>query len=110
MLAALCALANSPAQLRGISHLRGHETDRLQALATELNRCGGRVRELPDGLAIEPAELHGATFETYHDHRMATAAAVLGLKVAGIEIVDIATTSKTLPNFAELWLDMLRVA
>lgn len=110
VLAALCALAETPSRLTGIAHLRGHETDRLKALATELNRCGARVTELSDGLAIEPAELHGAMWQTYHDHRMATAAAVLGLRVPGIEVVDIETTAKTLPGFAAMWAQMLQQA
>ena len=107
VLAALCALASTRSSLRGIGHLRGHETDRLTALATELNRAGGKVVELADGLEITPAPLHGCRFETYDDHRMATAGAVLGLVVPGIEVVDIETTSKTLPEFARLWLELL---
>ncbi len=107
MLAALCALATTPSHLSGIAHLRGHETDRLTALATEINKCGGDVTETDDGLIINPAPLHSAIFETYEDHRMATAGAVIGLKVEGIDVVDIATTSKTLPDFAGMWNSML---
>ncbi len=105
--AALCALADSPSRLTGIAHLRGHETDRLSALATELNGLGGNVRELPDGLEITPAPLHAGRWHTYADHRMATAGAILGLAVEGIEVEDIATTAKTLPGFAELWETMV---
>jgi 3-phosphoshikimate 1-carboxyvinyltransferase len=107
VIAALCALADSPSQLRGIAHLRGHETDRLAALVTELTKLGGDVAETNDGLIIKPAPLHGATFATYSDHRMAMAAAVLGLAIPDLLIEDIATTSKTLPEFSEMWLDLV---
>lgn len=100
---ALCALASTPSRITGIGHLRGHETDRLAALATEINALGGAVTELDDGLQIEPAELHGGLWHSYRDHRMATAGAIIGLAVDGIEIEDIATTSKTLPEFPQLW-------
>ncbi len=104
VIAAVCALASTPSHLHGIAHLRGHETDRLRALATELQRIGAVCTETDDGLHIDPSStLHGAVFETYDDHRMATAGAVLGLRVPGIEVVDIATTSKTLPDFAAMW-------
>lgn len=105
--AALCALATTPSRLRGIAHLRGHETDRLAALSAELNALGGNVQETPDGLVITPAPLHGGVFHSYHDHRMATAGAILGLRVPGIEVEDIATTSKTLPDFPVMWARML---
>ncbi len=101
--AALAALATTPSYLRGIGHIRGHETDRLAALATELNRLGGRVTELPDGLEIAPAPLHGGVFHTYADHRMAHAAVILGLAVPGIRVEDVATTAKTFPDFAAAW-------
>lgn len=107
VLAALCALATTPSHLSGIAHLRGHETDRLTALATEINKCGGNATETDDGLIINPAPLHASIFESYEDHRMATAGAVIGLKVPGIQVVDIATTSKTLPDFANMWHTML---
>ncbi len=107
VIAALCALANGPSTLRGIAHLRGHETDRLAALATEINKLGGKVSETPDGLHIQPATLHGGQFATYSDHRMAMAGAVLGLAVPGVVIEDIATTGKTLPNFASMWQEMV---
>ncbi len=105
--AALAVLADSPSWLRGIAHLRGHETDRLAALATEINRLGGKVTETEDGLEIVPAPLHGGAWHSYADHRMATAGAILGLKVPGVEIEDIGTTAKTLPNFVALWERML---
>ncbi|KIA63150.1 3-phosphoshikimate 1-carboxyvinyltransferase [Nocardia vulneris] len=105
--AALAALADSPSVLRGIAHLRGHETDRLAALSTEINRLGGKVTETEDGLEIVPATLHGGRWHSYADHRMATAGAILGLRVPGIEIEDIGTTAKTLPNFVALWQQML---
>jgi 3-phosphoshikimate 1-carboxyvinyltransferase len=107
VLAAIAAVASSPSRFRGIAHLRGHETDRLAALARELNKLGGSVVEQSDGLLIEPVPLHGGIVATYDDHRMATAAAVLGLVVPGIAVENIATTSKTLPQFVALWTAML---
>lgn len=106
-LAAIAALATTPSELTGISHLRGHETDRLAALVGELNALGGRASELADGIRIEPSQLTGGVWKTYEDHRMATAGAIIGLRVAGIEIQDISVTSKTMPDFAQLWLQML---
>ena len=108
--AALCALADSPSTLTGIAHLRGHETDRLAALVTEINRLGGDAEETPDGLRIRPAALHGGTWETYADHRMATAGALIGLAVPGVEVRDIGTTAKTLPEFPGLWEQMTKTA
>jgi 3-phosphoshikimate 1-carboxyvinyltransferase len=108
VIAALAAIADSPTVIRGVAHLRGHETDRLAALATEINRIGGIARETLDGLEIDPSNnLHGALWETYEDHRMATAGAIIGLRVPGILVEDITTTSKTMPEFDELWLKML---
>ncbi len=101
--AALCALARTPSVLRGVEHVRGHETDRLAALATELDRLGGDVRERTDGLELRPAPLHGGVFATYADHRMAHAAVILGLVVPGILVEDVATTGKTFPDFAGAW-------
>lgn len=97
-IAALAALADSPSRLRGISHLRGHETDRLTALTTEITRLGGRCEQTSDGVVIVPAPLHGALVETYQDHRMAMAAALVGLRVPGVQVRDIGTTAKTLPS------------
>ena len=107
VIAALAALADTPSRITGIAHLRGHETDRLSALTNELNNLGGKVTELEDGLEIHPAELHGGVWHTYEDHRMATAAAILGLRIDGIEVENIATTSKTMPDFVKLWQTML---
>ena len=107
VIAALCALANSPSQLRGIGHLRGHETDRLAALATEINNLGGDVTETSDGLIINPKKLHNGQFATYSDHRMAMAGAVLGLAIDGLVIENIETTSKTLPDFAGMWMHLV---
>ncbi|MBF5081360.1 3-phosphoshikimate 1-carboxyvinyltransferase [Quadrisphaera sp. INWT6] len=107
VLAAVAALADTPSRLRGIAHLRGHETDRLAALVTELNGLGGDVSETEDGLLIRPRALHGGRFATYGDHRMATAAAVLGLVVPGVVVLDVGTTAKTLPDFPGMWRSML---
>src|SRR5207244_13417991 len=105
--AALAALAGGPSVLRGIAHLRGHETDRLAALTAELNGLGGDVTETPDGLAIRSAALHGGTWHAYADHRMATAGAIVGLVAPGIEVDDIAATAKTMPDFPGRWAGML---
>ncbi len=101
--AALCALAHGPSVLRGIGHIRGHETDRLAALAAELGARGCDVREQPDGLEITPGPLRGGPFETYADHRMAHAAVILGLGVPGVQVVDVATTAKTFTDFPGAW-------
>jgi 3-phosphoshikimate 1-carboxyvinyltransferase len=105
--AALCMLAETPSHLRGVAHIRGHETDRLAALATEFNNLGGHVTETEDGLTIRPAMLTGGTFHTYADHRMAHAGVILGLAVDGVRVENIATTSKTFPGFAEAWTRFL---
>ncbi len=102
-IAALAALADSPSYLRGIGHLRLHETDRLAALRREINALGGNVVEEETALHITPAPLHGGTFHTYDDHRLATAGAVIGLAIEGIEVENIDTTAKTLPDFARIW-------
>ena len=106
-IAALAALADSPSHLRGIGHLRKHETDRLAALTREINALGGKVTEEETALHITPAPLHAGVFHTYDDHRLATAGAVLGLVVEGIEVENIATTRKTLPDFPGLWSSLL---
>jgi 3-phosphoshikimate 1-carboxyvinyltransferase len=103
VVAAVAAFADGPSYLRGIAHLRNHETDRLAALETEFNALGGDVTQLEDGLEIRPTTLHGGLFHTYDDHRMAHAAAVLGLLVDGLEIENIGTTAKTLPEFPDMW-------
>ncbi|KWX67244.1 3-phosphoshikimate 1-carboxyvinyltransferase [Mycobacterium sp. NAZ190054] len=107
--AAMAALATpgSVSRLRGIAHLRGHETDRLAALSAELNRIGGQCEETDDGLLITARHMHGGRWQSYADHRMATAGAIVGLRVPGIEVEDIGTTAKTLPDFPQLWADML---
>ena len=106
-IAAIAALASSPSSLRGIGHLRLHETDRLSALATEINALGGYVDEEESALHISPAPLHSGVFHTYEDHRLATAGAMLGLVVSGIQVENIETTRKTLPDFPGAWQEML---
>ena len=107
--AALAALASpgSVSRLTGVAHLRGHETDRLAALSTEINRLGGNCQETPDGLVITATPLRAGTWRAYADHRMAMAGAIVGLRVAGVEVDDIGATSKTLPEFPQLWARML---
>lgn len=107
VIAALAALAKSKSVISGVAHLRGHETNRLKALVDEINSIGGRATETQDGLIIEPADLRGGLWKTYGDHRMATAGAIIGLRVSGIEIEDITVTSKTMPGFELLWSKML---
>jgi 3-phosphoshikimate 1-carboxyvinyltransferase len=109
VIAALATLADSPSSITGIAHLRGHETDRLFALCSEINRIGGDASELPDGIQIQPGLLHGAKWQSYEDHRMATAGAVIGLRVPGIEVENIQTTQKTMPDFVALWETMLGI-
>lgn len=106
-IAAVAALASTPSRLTGIAHLRRHETDRIAALVCEINRLGGDAEELPDGLVIRPRPLHGGVFHSYDDHRMATSGAVIGLVVPGVEVENIATTGKTLPDFPRLWSEVL---
>ncbi len=105
---ALAVLADGPSRITGIAHLRGHETDRLAALTAEINAIGGNATELPDGIQITPSDhLVGNTWHTYEDHRMATAGAIIGLRVPGIGIEDISVVSKTMPEFVALWTNML---
>lgn len=105
--AALAALATTPSRITGIAHLRGHETDRLAALAADLTGLGADVTEEPDGLSFRPATLHGGAWAAYADHRMATTGALLGLVVPGVVVDDIGTTAKTLPEFPALWAELL---
>ena len=107
VVAALCALAVTPSHLRGIGHIRGHETDRLAALAKELGGLGADVTEHPDGLSLRPAGLTGGLWHTYADHRMAHAGVVVGAVVDGVLVEDIATTGKTFPDFADVWSTLL---
>ncbi|WP_430868555.1 3-phosphoshikimate 1-carboxyvinyltransferase [Demequina aurantiaca] len=108
-IAAICALAVTPSRLTGIGHLRGHETDRLAAIATEITRLGGHCVASADALDISPSPqgLSGAVMASYHDHRMATFAAILGLTVPGIQVLNVGTTSKTMPDFPHMWQSML---
>ncbi|MDO4908658.1 MAG: 3-phosphoshikimate 1-carboxyvinyltransferase [Corynebacterium sp.] len=108
--AALCVLAATDSRLTGIAHLRGHETNRLKALVDEINAIGGNAEELEDGIAIHATpldSLHGGLWHSYADHRMATAGAIIGLRVPGIVVENIETTSKTLPDFASMWTTLL---
>ena len=109
-LAAIAVLADGDTALHGIAHLRGHETNRLAALVAEITRIGGDAEELDDGIRIGSVpltSLHGAVMETYADHRMATFAAMIGLVVPGVEVMNVATTRKTIPDFPGMWNAML---
>jgi 3-phosphoshikimate 1-carboxyvinyltransferase len=101
--AALAALGDSPTRLRGVAHIRGHETDRLAALATELRGLRADVTEHPDGLSVRPSRLRGGVFHTYADHRMAQAAVILGSAVGGVLVENVTTTAKTFPGFERVW-------
>jgi 3-phosphoshikimate 1-carboxyvinyltransferase len=111
-LAALAVLANGTTTIRGIAHIRGHETDRMAALTTEIRGIGGDADETEDGLVIRPAadKLHGGLWRAYADHRMATAGAIIGLRVPGIQVDDITSTTKTIPDFPGMWAAMLHLA
>jgi 3-phosphoshikimate 1-carboxyvinyltransferase len=106
-LVALAAFADSPSTFHGIGHIRGHETDRLAALRTGLEGLGGEAEELEDGIRVVPRPLRGGLWRAHHDHRIATTGALIGLAVPGVEVDDIATTAKTLPQFTLLWDRML---
>lgn len=108
VVAALCALAHGPSVIRGVAHIRGHETDRLAALSTELTRLGVGVEETEDGLRIAPRPLTGTTWRTYADHRMVMAGALLGLAVPAVVVEDVGTVGKTLPDFTTRWDRMLQ--
>ncbi|WP_106849503.1 3-phosphoshikimate 1-carboxyvinyltransferase [Blastococcus sp. Marseille-P5729] len=107
VVAAMCLAADSPSRIRGVAYIRGHETDRLRALAVELSKLGADVSETEDGLSIIPHPLHKANLASYADHRMVHAAAVAGLLVEGVHIDDVATTAKAMPQFAALWSELL---
>jgi 3-phosphoshikimate 1-carboxyvinyltransferase len=103
VVAALATLADSPSRIRSVAHIRGHETDRLAALASEITALGGDCREHDDGLAVYPRPLHAGVFHTYADHRLAHAGALLGLVTEGISLDDVACTAKTMPTFPDVW-------
>ena len=111
MLTAAAALAGTPSVFTGLAHTRRHETDRLAALAKEINALGGDITELPDGLQVRPRPLRAQAadgpFGTYDDHRMVMAAAVLGLAVPGLRVANAQTVAKTFPEFTDVWADML---
>jgi 3-phosphoshikimate 1-carboxyvinyltransferase len=114
-IAALCAIATGGSTLTGIGHLRGHETDRLAAIAAEVRRVGGTCEVGDESLTFGGAPfpedasggLAGAVLETYHDHRMATFAAIVGIVVPGIQVINVGTTAKTMPDFPRMWAEML---
>lgn len=111
-MAAACAFVKGRVELTGIAHLRGHETDRLAALAAEINRLGGAAHDTADSLVIEApipatAETGPVLARTYDDHRMATFAAIIGLRRPNVVVQNVATVAKTMPEFTAMWEDML---
>ncbi len=109
-LAGLALFAETPTTIRGVGHIRLHETDRISALVADIEALGGEAEELPDGLRIVPRPLRGGVWAAHHDHRMATTGALVGLRVPGVQIDEIGTTAKTIPEFTMLWERMLRGA
>jgi 3-phosphoshikimate 1-carboxyvinyltransferase len=103
----LAALGESQSQFRGIGHIRGHETDRLSALVQNIQSLGGHAEERPDGIVLTPAPLDGGAWKAFDDHRMATSGALLGLGIRGVVVDDIGCTAKTLPEFPELWKNLV---
>jgi len=111
-LTSVAAVASGPSTFSGVGHTRLQETDRLAAITKEINALGGDVTELPDSLTIRPRPLRaepGHVFESYNDHRMVMAAAVLGLAVPGIEVSNVATVGKTFPDFTARWAELTGV-
>lgn len=106
-LVGIALFADGPSTFTGIGHIRGHETDRLAALVSDIRAIGGEAEELADGIRIIPRELTGGVWRAHHDHRLATTGALVGLRVDGVEVDDIGTTAKTMPEFPELWDRML---
>src|SRR5690606_11860338 len=107
-LVALATFASTPSRFTGIGHLRGHETNRLAALVENITALGGDANELDAGIEVRPRPLHGGEWRSFEDHRMATAGAIIGLGVDGVEVENVGTTSKTLPEFVELWTGLTR--
>ena len=107
IVAALLALSGEAGRIRGVAHVRLHETDRLAALERELGGLGAFVRQTADGLEVGPGRLRGGPFATYADHRMAHAGAVVGLGVSGVVLDDVGCTTKTMADFPGLWLGLV---
>jgi 3-phosphoshikimate 1-carboxyvinyltransferase len=95
----LAPFSTTESRFTDLGRLRVQECERVQALRTELNRCGAKVVEEGDTLTVYPSALHGAAVETYDDHRMAMCFAILGLKIHGMQIKNPACVKKTFPNF-----------
>ncbi|HEY7466271.1 MAG TPA: 3-phosphoshikimate 1-carboxyvinyltransferase, partial [Dehalococcoidia bacterium] len=95
----LAPLLARPSRFVDLGRLRIQESERVEALRTELTKCGARVAEDGDTLEVYPSELHGAEIETYDDHRIAMCFSTLGLKVPGMRIRNPGCVGKTFPNF-----------
>jgi 3-phosphoshikimate 1-carboxyvinyltransferase len=98
-LTAVALFAQGPTRIRNVAHLRYKESDRLQALATELARLGAAITLFPDGLEIVPCSLHGGQLDTYGDHRLVMSFALVGLRVAGVRVEDAEAVKKSYPTF-----------
>lgn len=105
--AAIAAVSTGESHLYGVGHIRGHETDRLSALTTELSRLGVAVTEEVDGLRIQPQPRYPVVWHSYADHRMAHAGALIGLVTPGLQVDDIACTTKTMPDFPQRWAQLI---
>ncbi|MEP7113146.1 MAG: 3-phosphoshikimate 1-carboxyvinyltransferase, partial [Ilumatobacteraceae bacterium] len=101
-LAAVACFADTPTRIRGVGFIRAKESDRLGDLCCELRHLGVAVAETDDGLTIDPSVLHGAQLGTHHDHRLAMAFGLVGLRVAGIEIDDPDVVAKSWPGYWEV--------
>jgi 3-phosphoshikimate 1-carboxyvinyltransferase len=100
--AAVAVFADSPTRIRGVGFIRAKESDRLGDLCVELRRLGADAEDTDDGLLIRPAALHAARLGTHHDHRLAMAFGVIGLRIPGVEIEDPGVVSKSWPGYWEV--------
>jgi 3-phosphoshikimate 1-carboxyvinyltransferase len=98
-LAVLAAFADGPTRITGVGFIRGHETDRIAAVVTELGRLGVDAEAGPDGFVVRPRGIHGGEVVTYDDHRMAMSFALAGLRVPGVTIAGPGCVAKTFPGF-----------
>jgi len=101
-LAIVAMFAKTPTRIRNVGFIRNKESDRIGDLASEMRSLGAKVVEYEDGLEILPQALHGGSCDTHHDHRIAMAFGVAGLKVPGVIINQANVVSKSWPQFWEM--------